>query len=37
MTTYSLMQALGLVNDHLEGCGCRAECEAERAALHRPY
>ncbi|WP_421507196.1 DNA-3-methyladenine glycosylase I [Erwinia rhapontici] len=36
VTTYSLMQALGLVNDHLEGCCCRAECEAERAALHRP-
>lgn len=36
VATYSLMQALGLVNDHLEGCCCRAECEAERAQLIRP-
>ena len=36
VATYSLMQALGLVNDHLEGCCCRAECEAERARLIRP-
>ncbi|MTD27483.1 DNA-3-methyladenine glycosylase I [Erwinia sorbitola] len=36
VTCYALMQALGLVNDHLEGCCCRAECEADRAALQRP-
>jgi DNA-3-methyladenine glycosylase I len=35
-TVYSFMQAMGLVNDHLEGCACRAEVEAERAALKRP-
>jgi DNA-3-methyladenine glycosylase I len=36
ITTYSLMQALGLVNDHLEGCHCRQEVEALRAGLKRP-
>lgn len=36
VTCYSLMQALGLVNDHLEGCCCRTACEAERARLRRP-
>jgi DNA-3-methyladenine glycosylase I len=29
-TVYSLMQACGLVNDHLTGCAVRAEVEAER-------
>jgi DNA-3-methyladenine glycosylase I len=27
-TIYALMQAVGMVNDHLEGCVCRAEVEA---------
>ena len=31
-TVYSLMQACGLVNDHLTGCPVRAEVEAERLA-----
>lgn len=35
-TVYAFMQAMGLVNDHLEGCCRRAEVEAERAALVRP-
>lgn len=35
-TVYAFMQAMGLVNDHFEGCFCRAECEAERRALKRP-
>ena len=35
-TCYAFMQAMGLVNDHVEGCFCRAEVEAERAALRRP-
>ncbi len=35
-TVYAFMQAMGLVNDHIEGCWARAECEAERSALHRP-
>ncbi|HEV7719210.1 MAG TPA: DNA-3-methyladenine glycosylase I [Arsenicitalea sp.] len=35
-TCYAFMQAMGLVNDHVEGCFCRAECETERDALKRP-
>ncbi len=35
-TMYALMQAMGLVNDHLEGCSARSEVEAERSALVRP-
>jgi DNA-3-methyladenine glycosylase I len=35
-TVYSFMQAMGLVNDHLEGCVCRAQAEAERHAFKRP-
>jgi DNA-3-methyladenine glycosylase I len=29
-TVYAFMQAMGLVNDHIEGCYVRAECEAAR-------
>ena len=35
-TVYAFMQAMGLVNDHVEGCYCRAEVEAMRDALVRP-
>jgi DNA-3-methyladenine glycosylase I len=35
-TVYAFMQAMGLVNDHLEGCVCRARVEAERKAFKRP-
>ena len=35
-TCYAFMQAMGLVNDHLETCFCRGEVEAERTALKRP-
>lgn len=35
-TVYAHMQAMGLVNDHIEGCACRAGIEAERAAFKRP-
>ena len=35
-TVYAFMQAMGLVNDHVEGCACRAECESERQVLVRP-
>ncbi|TAN04338.1 MAG: DNA-3-methyladenine glycosylase I [Rhizobiaceae bacterium] len=35
-TIYALMQAMGLVNDHIDGCVCRAVIEAERAAFKRP-
>jgi DNA-3-methyladenine glycosylase I len=32
-TAYALMQATGIVNDHLAGCAVRAAVEAERAAV----
>jgi DNA-3-methyladenine glycosylase I len=35
-TVYAFMQAMGLVNDHIEGCFCRPEVEAMRAKLVRP-
>jgi DNA-3-methyladenine glycosylase I len=35
-TAYAFMQSMGLVNDHLEGCCCREEVEAERGAFSRP-
>jgi DNA-3-methyladenine glycosylase I len=35
-TVYAFMQAAGLVNDHLDGCHCRAAVERERAAFRRP-
>ena len=35
-TVYAFMQAMGLVNDHVEGCFCRSEVEAMRKALVRP-
>lgn len=35
-TAYAFMQAMGLVNDHVEGCAFREIVEAERRALKRP-
>jgi DNA-3-methyladenine glycosylase I len=35
-TVYAFMQAMGLVNDHLEGCEVRPRVDAARAALARP-
>ncbi|NVB42844.1 DNA-3-methyladenine glycosylase I [Pseudenhygromyxa sp. WMMC2535] len=35
-TAYAFMQAMGMVNDHLEGCATRPEVEAARAAFKRP-
>ena len=35
-TVYAFMQAMGLVDDHLEGCHARPRVEAARAALARP-
>jgi DNA-3-methyladenine glycosylase I len=35
-TCYAFMQAMGLVNDHLEDCDCRAPVETLRANLQRP-
>ncbi|HEV7806971.1 MAG TPA: DNA-3-methyladenine glycosylase I [Solirubrobacteraceae bacterium] len=34
-TAYALMQATGIVNDHVAGCVARAAVEAERAAVPR--
>jgi DNA-3-methyladenine glycosylase I len=35
-SVYAFMQAMGLVNDHITGCFCRAEAERERKAFRRP-
>ena len=35
-TVYAFMQAMGLVNDHVEGCAVRAEAEADRRASCGP-
>ena len=35
-TCYAFMQAMGLVNDHMDGWFCRDDVEAERNALVRP-
>ncbi|MCK9550295.1 DNA-3-methyladenine glycosylase I [Aquamicrobium sp.] len=35
-TVYAFMQAMGMVNDHIEGCACRAGVEAARADFRRP-
>ena len=35
-TAYAFMQAMGLVNDHLDGCDSRPVVEAERATFQRP-
>ncbi|MDH4986024.1 DNA-3-methyladenine glycosylase I [Aminobacter anthyllidis] len=35
-TVYAFMQAMGMVNDHIEGCMCRGKIEAERKAFKRP-
>lgn len=35
-TVYAFMQAMGLTNDHLEGCDAREPCRAARSALRPP-
>ena len=35
-TLYAFMQAMGMVNDHLEGCAVRQQCEAARKVFVRP-
>jgi DNA-3-methyladenine glycosylase I len=35
-TVYAFMQAMGLVNDHLDGCDAREAVERDRAAFARP-
>ncbi len=35
-TAYAFMQAMGLVNDHMEGCAVREIVEQARSGFHRP-
>jgi DNA-3-methyladenine glycosylase I len=35
-TIYAFMQAVGLVNDHVEGCASRAAVETARSGFKRP-
>ncbi len=35
-TVYAFMQAMGLVNDHLEGCDFRVSVEQARSRFRRP-
>jgi DNA-3-methyladenine glycosylase I len=35
-TAYAFMQAMGLVNDHLDGCDARASADGARARFDRP-
>lgn len=35
-TVYAFMQAMGLVNDHIEGCHCRDQVEQMRRGFQRP-
>ena len=35
-TIYAFMQAMGLVNDHLDGCASRRRVEEARMAFRRP-
>jgi DNA-3-methyladenine glycosylase I len=35
-TVYAFMQAMGMVNDHIEGCCCRETVELQRKAFVRP-
>ncbi|MBL4892454.1 MAG: DNA-3-methyladenine glycosylase I [Rhizobiaceae bacterium] len=35
-TMYAFMQAMGMVNDHIEGCTCRDKIDAKRAEFVRP-
>jgi DNA-3-methyladenine glycosylase I len=36
ITVYAFMQAMGLINDHAEGCIMRADVERTRANMRRP-
>jgi len=35
-TMYAFLQSMGFVNDHMEGCCVRGECDAARARFVRP-
>jgi DNA-3-methyladenine glycosylase I len=36
-TMHAFMQAAGMVNDHLEGCWAREECEGRRSLMVARY
>ena len=36
-TVYAFMQAMGLVNDHLDGCPAGDEVDRARAGFQRPH
>jgi DNA-3-methyladenine glycosylase I len=36
-TVHAFLQAMGVVDDHLEGCHVRDAVERQRRALHRPH
>ena len=36
-TVYAFMQAMGLINDHAEGCVMRSEVDQARKTLQRPF
>jgi DNA-3-methyladenine glycosylase I len=36
-TMYAMMQSMGMVNDHLDGCHARAACERRRRTVRRRY
>ncbi|MNL86730.1 DNA-3-methyladenine glycosylase 1 [compost metagenome] len=35
-TIYAFMQAMGLVNDHIDGCFCQSEVDEMRLKFKRP-
>ncbi len=35
-TVYAFMQAMGMVNDHIDGCHCRSDIERARKGFKRP-
>ena len=35
-TVYAFMQAMGLVNDHLDGCAIRPQAERDRQTMRLP-
>lgn len=36
-TVYAFLQAMGLINDHVEGCIIRSKVESAREKFNRPY
>ena len=36
-TAYAFMQAMGLVNDHLDGCAVRTRAQQARSVFQKPH